>query len=390
MSLTANSSLALGLNNTITGALSASQISRIKPYVDYSNFANFTFFSSAQKKVTTALTYILDNYPVGRTDGFYGTADFVLNDSVADEIDLFASSATDYEIYLLNSLGDPNNTGSPAVTSTLTAHANQSTSALRTVVNIPRDLDLLLTDTDQISFVENLLEDADKYDLGFSNYSIADQAGTASVAGIGSQVIASTTSESINREFRLEHLLPAIYFEDDNQEIMTRFLGVLGEVLDNVKVYIDQFKNLKTIDYNFPKAPQGPAQVQLADLLGFKVVDENLRQDFEKQLLRSGLTGDTSIVSIVDQLHERILNNLIYLYKHKGTQEALEALISCYGIPKDFLRVYEYATQAKTQFTQYTKEKDVFVLDYENNTEVGDRLILTHNDFDFEYNNFTI
>ena len=101
-SLTANSYQGLGFDSTLTALLAARQEKKVLASIDYSNFSNFVFFNSAYRKVQIATEFILDNYPVGRTDGFFGSSDFVLNQGVSDAIDDFNVSANPYELYLIN------------------------------------------------------------------------------------------------------------------------------------------------------------------------------------------------------------------------------------------------------------------------------------------------
>jgi len=371
-SLTANSFQGLGLNDTLTSILAAQETSRVLASIDYSDFSNFIFFNSAERKVQTSLTFILDNWPIGRTDGIYGTDDFVYADSASDQIDAFITSATNYDLYLVNKLGDPNETGKATITASLTANLNKSSSALRTVVDIPRNTDRLLTDSNQTTFVNNLLLDADVYDLGRNSISL--QGGTATINSIGTQVLPSSTSNLVNREFQLTNLLPSVLFENDETLVLERYVTVMAEVLDNLKIYIDQFLSLRSVEYNLPTIANGELQTAAAELMGFKLINENLRQDLTQQLLRSSLSSSVSISNVVEQLHGRILNNLIHILKTKGTKDSIESLIKGYGIPADFLNVREYATQVIAEPTVYNKRKDYYVLDYTNNSIAGDRL----------------
>ena len=59
-----------------------------------------------------------------------------------------------------------------------------------------------------------------------------------------------------------------------------------------------------------------------------------------------------------NEVWRRILNNLPYLYKHKGTKRAVHAALSCYGVPASLLTVMEFggpkdpsSTSATTKFS---------------------------------------
>jgi len=373
-SLTANSYQGLGFDSTLTSLLAAQQEKKVLASIDYSNFSNFVFFNSAYRKVQTATEFILDNYPVGRTDGFFGSSDFVLNETTSDAIDNFNISANPYELYLVNKLGDPNNIGSSTITASLTANIDESTSAVRTVINIPRDTDMLLTNTGQNAFISNLLDKATTYDAGQNTVTL--QGGTATIGGIGTQYLPTTTADIINREHQLTQLLPQIFFDDDETLVLDRYVSALAEVLDIIKIYIDQFASLRLIDYNKPTIPQGDSQAALAQLFGFNIFNQDLRQDITKQLLRASVSGSTSIDDILDELQSRVLNNLMYILKSKGTPRSIKALIKSYGLPEDFLTVREYAAQSKARPTNYNNEIDTYLLDYTNNSVSGDRLAI--------------
>ena len=373
-SLTANSYQGLGFDSTLTSLLAAQQEKKVLASIDYSNFSNFVFFNSAYRKVQTATEFILDNYPVGRTDGFFGSSDFVLNETTSDAIDNFNISANPYELYLVNKLGDPNNIGSSTITASLTANIDESTSAVRTVINIPRDTDMLLTNTGQNAFISNLLDKATTYDAGQNTVTL--QGGTATIGGIGTQYLPTTTADIINREHQLTQLLPQIFFDDDETLVLDRYVSALAEVLDIIKIYIDQFASLRLIDYNKPTIPQGDSQAALAQLFGFNIFNQDLRQDITKQLLRASVSGSTSIDDILDELQSRVLNNLMYILKSKGTPRSIKALIKSYGLPEDFLTVREYAAQSKARPTNYNNETDTYLLDYTNNSVSGDRLAI--------------
>ena len=57
-----------------------------------------------------------------------------------------------------------------------------------------------------------------------------------------------------------------------------------------------------------------------------------------------------------NQIWRRILNNLPYLYKSKGTKRGLQATLATYGIGENLLRIKEFGGPP-TQLTSVTKNK---------------------------------
>src|SRR6056300_1922309 len=49
-----------------------------------------------------------------------------------------------------------------------------------------------------------------------------------------------------------------------------------------------------------------------------------------------------SLKSANEEVWRRILNNLPYLLKHKGTSRSLKAVMACYGVPQSLLTIMEF------------------------------------------------
>jgi len=90
----------------------------------------------------------------------------------------------------------------------------------------------------------------------------------------------------------------------------------------------------------------------------------------------TGYTDQTKIPLLFDfnqtkkeltlEIWKRILNNLPYLYKTKGTKRGLQALISCYGIPENILEIREYGGPDvdTSNITEYTFDNFSYALDF--------------------------
>lgn len=67
---------------------------------------------------------------------------------------------------------------------------------------------------------------------------------------------------------------------------------------------------------------------------------------------------NTSREDVSKQIWKRILNNLPYILKSKGTAQGIRALINCYGIPDTILRIKEYGgPEPYTNKSYYTYNK---------------------------------
>ena len=62
------------------------------------------------------------------------------------------------------------------------------------------------------------------------------------------------------------------------------------------------------------------------------------------ETLGSYLSGITSIDDIKNNTWRKTLNNLLYIYKSKGTKNSVRALLNTYGYPPDVLNFKEFWT----------------------------------------------
>lgn len=77
---------------------------------------------------------------------------------------------------------------------------------------------------------------------------------------------------------------------------------------------------------------------------------------------------NTTLKDLTKEIWKRILNNLPFLYKSKGTEKSLRALITCYGIPSSILEIREFGGPdiSDTQnISEYSFDNFSYALDFE-------------------------
>lgn len=75
-----------------------------------------------------------------------------------------------------------------------------------------------------------------------------------------------------------------------------------------------------------------------------------------------GLIQSRPTTDVTKEIWRRILNNLPYLLKTKGTARSIKALLSCYGIPQTILAIREYGGPDPTQFPRL-QDKSSFIFE---------------------------
>jgi hypothetical protein len=209
---------------------------------------------------------------------------------------------------------------------------------------------------------------------------------TTSSAGLtffNSQSVVATNFDSGNNN-ALIGAIPSYLLDDPNNAQFELFVEMIGQNFDSVWVYIKDVTNKPNADN---RLDYGVSKDLIADVLrdlGVKIYQNN----FSTNDLYSALLGVTpsgslfnlpyttsslptpsgfeyintyitasatgSLIPTYDinaETYKRIYHNLPYALKKKGTVEGLRALITLYGIPDTILRINEFGGKDKNQNT---------------------------------------
>lgn len=136
---------------------------------------------------------------------------------------------------------------------------------------------------------------------------------------------------------KLTNTIP-LYLHNNNEYHL--FINMISQHFDILWVYIHHLQSINFRDEN-PK--DGPSDAFLYDItkaLGMDLLEGNATV---KLLDFLNIKNESSISSqnVTHQIWRRILNNLPFLLKSKGTKRGIKALITCFGIPDTHISVNE-------------------------------------------------
>ena len=147
--------------------------------------------------------------------------------------------------------------------------------------------------------------------------------------------------------------LPQFIVEDaeQNQDYIL-FVGMIGHFFDNISLLIRQI----TEKNNYSSSPNYGISVDIVeDMLASLGWDAEISKENLPLLLSNFSQNDFDVNSSLYELSrsisekqrnqiiwKRILNTLPYIYKTKGTEASLSSLLSCFGIPKNIIKLKEY------------------------------------------------
>lgn len=167
-------------------------------------------------------------------------------------------------------------------------------------------------------------------------------------------------------------LIPEDILLEDDQELglLRTFSLAMARYFDEIKLYIDQFDNLRITNYDDVNETPDVLLPMLKRYFGWKVTDHfgdaSPLEFFYGENIRATVSGNltTPLLDIRNQFWRRTLNNLPYLYKTKGKRNNLDAFFNVLGINKNVLNVKEYGyTQgASIENNRLNREKVAYML----------------------------
>lgn len=147
--------------------------------------------------------------------------------------------------------------------------------------------------------------------------------------------------------------LPQFMIEDaDNNSDYIKFVGMVGHFFDNISLAAKQY----TEKNNYSSSPNYGISLDVVGnmlkSLGWdaEISKENLplilsafsKDDFDPDSPLYDKARSLSEEQRNQIIWKRILNTLPFIYKTKGTEASLNALISCFGVPKNIIKIKEY------------------------------------------------
>jgi len=140
--------------------------------------------------------------------------------------------------------------------------------------------------------------------------------------------------------------LPEYLREDyDNEEYML-FLDMIGQHFDVIWAYINGISNSKKLEHKVTTGIPDTLVSHMLESFGWddrRAYDSQFLWEYALGLNKDGTQKyDRSLKDANEEIWRRILNNLPYLLKHKGTARSLKAILATYGIPQSLLTIMEF------------------------------------------------
>ena len=182
------------------------------------------------------------------------------------------------------------------------------------------------------------------------------------ITGLGTYILKATTDNDVVAWYEslvdlsyeydklnpnlLSNNIPEFIKEDYTNEDFIVFLNMIGQHFDILWAYINSIKNTKVLEEKQTKGISNELVKNLLQSFGWenkKAFNSPLLWEYAFGTDKDGFQKyGISLEEANNQVWRRILNNLPYILKHKGTGRAMKAIMACYGVPQSMLTIMEF------------------------------------------------
>lgn len=322
---------------------------------------------------TTELNIQYVSGSISDSTATYAFENFVHFSSAKERLDNFVYKVQLIELYenaISASQYDPNNTGYP----------NSFT--------IKQDIEL---QTDKKNKIIGGFDGFEKFLYNYSSEYTTNSTTSMTWPYSGGVRLASTSTTVINwynnfttlaQQFDTENKnallnnIPSYILNNEENDQFMLFIAMIGQHFDIIYFFNKAIERSRGSNYS---SVNGIANKLLYEKLkSFNWDAKNLAANSKlwEYTLGLDINGNIKENSPAKQrnseIWRRILNNLPYLLKHKGTKRAVHALLACYGIPSSNLSILEFGGP---EISETTKSKHLIenistALKFENTSKV--------------------
>ena len=180
---------------------------------------------------------------------------------------------------------------------------------------------------------------------GLPYYKLRATTHAITIAWYNTLIDLSSEYDKYNPNYLVNNI-PEFIKEDYNNNDFLVFLDMIGHHFDILWVYINNLSKTKVLEHKQVNGFSNNLVHSLLESFGW-----NAKRAFNSELIWEYAFGTYKdgfqkygmpLADANDEVWRRILNNLPYLLKHKGTARAMKAIMACYGVPQSMLTIMEF------------------------------------------------
>jgi hypothetical protein len=136
--------------------------------------------------------------------------------------------------------------------------------------------------------------------------------------------------------------LPKEFRQGSNHAVLRAFVNMLGEQFDLLRNYIDNYLNFYKLGYTNPNSMPDNLLPILGDTVGWELLNTQNKNTSIEDYATSTAGDEIGVQAVINSTWKKILTNLMYVYKTKGTTEAINSLLNLYGFDSNGFKMHEY------------------------------------------------
>ena len=323
-------------------------LSGMKLNIDYSDFNNFIFYSSATERLQN-FKYKLELLEYYTSQSLFVST---LSGSVA------TTNALDFTVLKNNLIGGFDN---------FEKYLYYESSSKLTTFDIPKET------FNVVELTGSYIQPVPKLN-NTKPYALTSVTSSTFKTWYNNLFDTASLYDSLNIN-ALVYTLPEFIVLDGANSNFTTFVHMLGHHYDILYTYVHHASLLHKREENPKLGMPNELLYSVAKQFGWTLTNGKQNQELWEYVLGTNdsgipLTGSISVgdpaVSGQDTtfaVWRRIINNLPLLLKTKGTKRSIQALLSCYGIPQSLISINEYGGPRLDRAPVYEKYNFDYALD---------------------------
>ena len=159
---------------------------------------------------------------------------------------------------------------------------------------------------------------------------------------------------------------PQLFEFDTEDQKIDKIFQLYGQSFDKVKSFIDNIAYMRNVSYDSISNIPDVFLKNLANTLGLNTINLFDQKTLEEQIYNSSKSvynGSSIGKNLVDgelEFYRRLLVNLAFIYKSKGTRSSIEFFLKFIGAPDPMIKINEYVYNVKTAISKTSTEDDIF------------------------------
>ena len=223
-------------------------------------------------------------------------------------------------------------------------------------------------------------------------YILFDPTSSQAVNWYSSQSITASNFDNQNQN-NLEYIIPSYIRDDSRNENYLLYTNMIGQFFDEIWLYTKEITSKLDANSNLTQGISKDLVGTVLESLGTKIYDSSYTlENIYSSLIGLSADGSTSpstgseyitnyVTSSIDEnqvptiddfvklSYKKIYHSLPYLLKKKGTNQGLRALVNLFGIPDTILRISEFGGKDKINSNDWDHWQNVFNYKFDTQTD---------------------